>query len=131
MAKAKKTRSKTKTKAKPKTRGKAKPVAVAKRAGKKRAGKAKGGSRQATEVERTWREYWQCRTELEQAVTAVQEADKSLASARALESTCREVFDRTKNSLESLLEVEPASADRGAFDLTGHGLSMPELGDEP
>jgi hypothetical protein len=142
MAKAKrkpktrsKSKTKTKTKARPKTRSRSAAAPSGKKArGKKAPAKAKAspGRKAGTEVERTWRDYLQCRTELEKAVAAVQEAETSLAAARELERSCREVFDRTKNGLKSLLEVEPASADRpGAFDFTGRGLSVPDFDDDP
>ena len=135
MAKAKK-KPKKRTKSKSKSKRQAAAAPRRKKTSKKKAGKTKarpvGGGRRSSEVERTWSEYWQCRTALEKAVVAVQEAEESLSSARDLERTCREVFDRTKNSLKSLLEVEPASGDRGgSFDFTGKGLSVPELDDEP
>jgi hypothetical protein len=104
MAKTnKRTGARAKAKAAPKTAAKTK---------KQRSIGARGRGSPATEVERQWRGYWQCRTELEEAVSAVQQAEKSLSSARDLERTRREVFERTKRALEGLLEVQPPGAGR-------------------
>jgi hypothetical protein len=66
------------------------------------------------DVARRWQEYWKCRKDLEEAVAAVRSAEQELTTARELERTRRELFDRTKNSLKELLEVEPASARAGS-----------------
>ena len=85
-------------------------------------GDAKGEATSNRDVARRWQEYWKCRTDLEEAVAAVRAAEQKLAVSRELEHTRRELFDRTKNSLKELLEVEPASARSG----TGRkGLELP------
>ncbi len=88
------------------TRKKA-PAKAATRAKPSRSAKRGKGE---TEVERHWRDYQQCRSELETAVSAGRDAEQTLASARELERSRREVFDRKKQTLMGLLEVEPASA---------------------
>ena len=110
MAKTKskaKSKKRPKPKASPKRRAssspakkktKKKPTKKAKATGGKSKAKRSGG--QSTELERNWSEYWRCRTELEEAVAAVQAAEASLASARELERTRREVFDSTKDALK-------------------------------
>jgi len=87
---------------------KKKPAAKAK---PRRAGGRKGAG-QATEVERRWAGYLEQRTNLEEAVAAVQEAAEALAAARQVEAERRKQFDAEKRALEQLLEVEAASARR-------------------
>ena len=103
-----------------------------------RADKAKAaGSEPGSDVEARWNEYWQCRTALEAAVTAVREAQARLADAKAEEKERRRVFDQTKNALRDLLEVEPASSaspsasTRSLFDAgTRLGVVEPEAADD-
>lgn len=109
-------RSKKKTKAGTTRRGSATTKKkTAKKAPKKAAKKtsaraaARAGNDE-TDVERRWREYWECRQALESAVDAVREAEARLAEARETERERRSVFDRTKDDLRGLLEVEPASS---------------------
>ena len=90
-----------------KAQGKAKP---ARRASGSTAGAKSQAATNDRDVARRWQEYWKCRKDLEEAVAAVRSAEQELAAARDLERTRRELFDRTKNSLKDLLEVEPASA---------------------
>jgi len=112
-------RSKKKTKASPTRRGTARTAKkktakkAPKKAAKKTSTKASGRGRTGkdeTDVERRWREYWECRQALESAVEAVREAEARLAEARETERERRTVFDRTKDDLRGLLEVEPASS---------------------
>ncbi len=118
MARSKKT-SKSKTAAK--ARGTARAKKTTKKATKKatrrtpatktaRGRKASRPAAEETDVERRWREYWECRTALEASVAAVRAAQTSLSEAREDERERREVFDRTKSALRDLLEVEPASS---------------------
>lgn len=101
-------RSKKKTKAGTTRRGSA---TTKKRTAKKTSVKAAGRvAKQETDVERRWREYWECRQALESAVDAVREAEARLSEARETERERRSVFDRTKDDLRDLLEVEPASS---------------------
>jgi len=76
-------------------------------------------------VERHWREYWKCRTKLEQAVEAVRAGEKNLATARELERACREEFDRNKENLKRLLEVEPAAGGTREAPLLDFGAPEP------
>ena len=101
--KAKKKRTPTRRGAKSSTTRK--PKRKAKAASKRRSSSAK------TEVERRWREYWSCRKDLEEAVDAVRAAQTSLAEAAELERTRRAVFEKTKDALKQLLEVESPTAD--------------------
>ncbi|MEM7205110.1 MAG: hypothetical protein AAF628_32955 [Planctomycetota bacterium] len=115
-----KNKAKTRTKAKAKAKAKSKaPKRSAPKSGaqkssaKKGAAKKaarKGGARKAagpgTEVEGRWREYWQCRVDLEEALAAVTEAESTLTAARELAGARREAFDRTKATLKKLLEVD-------------------------
>lgn len=77
---------------------------AAKKAAPKRKPKAKG-----PDVQKTWREYLQHRTALEQAVAAVRAAEETLTRAREAEASRREVFNNAKSALEGLLEVAPAT----------------------
>lgn len=70
----------------------------------------KPSSSQSSEVEQRWNEYWECRTSLESAVATVREAQERLREAREQERERRATFDRTKQALRDLLEVEPASS---------------------
>lgn len=109
-------RSKKKTKAGTTRRGSATTKKKAakkapKKAAKKTSARASGrGAEEETDVERRWREYWECRQALESAVDAVREAEARLSEARETERERRSVFDRTKDDLRDLLEVEPASS---------------------
>jgi hypothetical protein len=60
------------------------------------------------DVERRWKEYWACRTKLEDAVEKVKAARDGLQSAQDAERSCRAEFEGIKRSLTSLLDVEPA-----------------------
>ena len=134
-------RSKKKTKAGTTRRGSARTTKkkTAKKAPKKAAKKAsakatgRGRAKEETDVERRWREYWECRQSLESAVEAVREAEARLAEARETERERRSVFDRTKDDLRDLLEVEPASSKSAppppSFD-RGTRLGVVETEDE-
>ena len=103
-------RSKKKTKAGTTRRtAKKAPKKTAKKTSAKAAGRGRG-AKEETDVERRWREYWECRQALESAVESVREAEARLAEARETERERRLVFDRTKDDLRDLLEVEPASS---------------------
>ncbi|MEM6990492.1 MAG: hypothetical protein AAF721_08345 [Myxococcota bacterium] len=138
MARSKKT-TKSKTGARAKKAAKKAPKKAAKRASARRA-KGRGAGTPAAEesdVERRWREYWECRTALESSVAAVVAAQTALAEAKEDERARRAVFDRTKEALRDLLEVEPASsATRAAegprhFDRAGRlGVVEPEPTEE-
>lgn len=118
MARAKKktkatTRRGAAAKKAPKKAPKKTPKKSAQRAPAKRTaprGRAPAARGEESEVETRWREYWECRTALESAVQAVRDAQAQLTEARNEERQRREVFDRTKNALRDLLEVEPASS---------------------
>lgn len=133
-------RSKKKTKAGTTRRGSARTTKktaakkAPKKAAKKTSAKAAGrGAKDETDVERRWREYWECRQALESAVDAVREAEARLAEARETERERRSVFDRTKDDLRDLLEVEPASSKAApppsSFD-RGTRLGVVETEDE-
>lgn len=96
-----------------------------------KAGKAKRGQGQQTDVERRWRQYWQHRTDLEAAVAEVTRCEASLTTARQLERTRREVFNQAKSHLQELLEVETAgAAARKQVDFRGEPKpARPERGD--
>ena len=130
-------RATKKTKARTSSRGaapkKKAPAAKAARSGK---ASAPAPTEPGSDVEARWNEYWQCRTALEAAVTAVREAQARLAEAKTEEKERRRVFDQTKNALRELLEVEPASSatppasTRGLFDSgTRLGVVEPETAD--
>ena len=108
----KKTKSSARAKAKPARRAKPQPKKAAAKARTKATAKPKSAAKRAgkeNDVERHWRDYRQCRSELEKAVASVRQAEQTLTAARELERGRREVFDRTKEALKGLLEVEPAS----------------------
>lgn len=118
MARAKKKTKATTRRTAPKKAAKKAPArkAATKKAPAKKAARARGadgrsaGKGEESDVEARWREYWECRTALESAVQAVVGAQAQLTEAREEERQRREVFDRTKNALRDLLEVEPASS---------------------
>lgn len=104
-------RKKTKTRAKKKSARGARPRAPvrpkAKPAARSRTS-LKGGS-PGSDVERRWKEYWACRTKLEEAVDTVKSAREALTAAQEAERACRSEFEAIKSSLTTLLDVEPAS----------------------
>ncbi len=61
-----------------------------------------------SEVERRWKEYWACRTKLEDAVETVTAAREALQTAQETERTSRAEFEVLKGSLTTLLDVDPA-----------------------
>lgn len=94
---------------KAKTKGRTKKAANTAR----RSTARKGGAGKGSEVERCWAQYLQHRTALESAVEAVQAAQQELASAREIERSRRAEFDKSKQALERLLEVETAASKGG------------------
>jgi hypothetical protein len=111
MARTKK-KAKTRSKTASGSRRKASPRSAPRRKTGRRPKSATGG--RATEVERRWSEYWQQRTELEEAVAAVREAEQALGTARDLERKRRSAFETAKSSLQTLLEVESPTASAAA-----------------
>ena len=71
---------------------------------------ARSGESVGTEVEKRWKDYWARRKQLEEAVEKVRAASTALRSAQELEKTRRAEFDEIKQSLTTLLDVDPVSA---------------------
>jgi len=71
---------------------------------------ARSGESAGTEVEKRWTEYWARRKQLEEAVDKVRAASAALKSAQELEKARRAEFDETKESLTTLLDVDPVGA---------------------
>lgn len=71
---------------------------------------AKSSESAGTEVEKRWKEYWARRKQLEDAVEKVRVASTALKSAQELEKTRRAEFDEIKQSLTTLLDVDPVGA---------------------
>ncbi|MBM4267132.1 MAG: hypothetical protein FJ144_11060 [Deltaproteobacteria bacterium] len=70
----------------------------------------KAGGKGGSDVERRWKEYWNSRSLLEDAVEKVKLARDSLQKAQETERNRRAEFDQIKRSLTTLLDVEPAGS---------------------
>jgi hypothetical protein len=68
------------------------------------------GAQAAVVVERRWTEYLTWRKQLEEAVEQVRSATGALDGARQQERACRAEFDKVKQALIKLLDVEPIRA---------------------